>query len=705
MLYSSGTRPTLGAIFARVSKYFARFPVGLPLPVSNAVAVSRQPSEVKAFNRAIAHVAENLDVLYEAVLEHVDEVMVLTGTLQGHLERLRARRRRVEAQVDDYLLSLHNTDGYYYSASDTFSDMALTDLSLTSAQVDVGAGYVTIPAIGGLSAKLPRAMVGNPVISATVEGAPATAREVAPFAGALEEDLDNLVWAIEIDTNRPVEVVVQVDIPFVITSDLVELSRVDFTPYGVTPVQMYVETREEPADLSTGQYRSFGNRISTSAERMVFTDQLRPVANMRLTLRKTAPDLTVDESGGARHRYIFGARQISFMHQVYDSDARFISARHSFPDELGEELVMDAVSLVVDDDVPEETSIDYYVAADDGEFVAEYSQLEWRQIYPVGRVEGTSVVRFDGAQTYRRTIRSQPTGVEIPLIALDQSAGDLTKRNPTPTIVPGADTYRLCAFVEPALPSSFVLEEGVNTSRISYVELTPAGVSNLDFWVTKLVDPLTRIAYGRIDGGNDFFYGGDIGESNVSAFVETFVQTDVNRPTFLAEFIKGDLNSQAWDVRVYLNGREIGNLPAGVNRALLPWTLREGLNHVILLVNIPTGRSVGTVRLMGDGDLFDFGIVKLATWTYVDLFDLRYNSVGQPTTFSLHNGEIVSRRRPTDNFRLTYAKATGEGPSGLRFRADFLREPNNPTLSPRLAEYRIRFSYAHNVLGNLTGGA
>jgi hypothetical protein len=125
---------------------------------------------------------------------------------------------------------------------------------------------------------------------------------------------------------------------------------------------------------------------------------------------------------------------------------------------------------------------------------------------------------------------------------------------------------------------------------------------------------------------------------------------------------------------------------------------------VVLLVNIPTGKSTGTVRLLGDRGLFDYGTVKLATWTLVDFFDLQFNSTGEPTTFSLYNGEIVSRRRPTDNLRLTYATATGRGPSGIRFRADFSREPNNPTLSPRLAEYRLRFSYAQDVLTQLTGG-
>src|SRR4029079_17468078 len=121
-----------------------------------------------------------------------------------------------------------------------------------------------------------------------------------------------------------------------------------------------------------------------------------------------------------------------------------------------------------DDDVPAETSIDYYVAADDGELVADYSQPERRRVFPVGRVEDTSsVVRFDGAQTFRLTIRSQPTGVEIALIRPEFAASDLTQRNPSPSIMPGAAVYRLCAFTDPALPSSFVLEEGVNTVKIS----------------------------------------------------------------------------------------------------------------------------------------------------------------------------------------------------------------------------------------------
>jgi hypothetical protein len=117
------------------------------------------------------------------------------------------------------------------------------------------------------------------------------------------------------------------------------------------------------------------------------------------------------------------------------------------------------------------------------------------------------------------------------------------------------------------------------------------------------------------------------------------------------------------------------------------------LNHLILLVNIPTGRSVGTVKLMGDNNLFDFGTVKLDTWSYVDFFDLQHNQAGNPSTFSFFEEEIVSRKKPTDNFRLRYALSTGNGPAFLRFRADLSRQDNNPSVTPRLNSYRLRFSY------------
>lgn len=694
-LHATGVRPLLNDILSRVSRHFSRYPAGRPLPIPVNVAASEQASDVKAFNQALAHVAENLDVLYEVALEHVDDVLVLTNTLQTNLQRLRARQRRVETKIDDYLLSLYNTDGYYYAISDTFSDLELTDLDFTSAYVDVLAGQVALPIVSAHTRRVSRDLVGVPSVTASINGTSVPFKETAAFSGALENGFDNEIWSVEVDSATQGEAIFQLVIPVGSERNQIDLSRVDFTPHGVTPVQVYIETLAPASAGTSAGFEGFGNRISTSTNRMVFAETVRRVTAIRITMRKTAPDYTMTDTGTTQYRYIFGAREISLLYQVYDSSATFVSSRLGLPDELAAEVVIDAVSLVVEDQIPADTEVGYWIAADDGELTSSLDQLDWRRITPVGAQEAdaTAAVRFEGATANVRAIRSNAVQPELQLIPINIGAADFRAMNPSPAIIPGLDIWRLCAFEEEFLQGSMTLEEGVNTVRISYVDRTDEALE-LDYWAARLRMNDVNVAYGRIDVGNDFLYGGDVGESDVSLFAETYLESSTERQTFLAECYKSDVNSQAWDVRVLLNGREIGFLPVGTNRALLPWTLRQGMNHIIVLANVPSGTSTGTLSLMGDTSLYEYGTVKLATWSYVSLFDLSYNTTGEPTTYTVHNGEIISRRQPTDNFRLSWSKATGRGPTGVRFRVDLSRDFNSPTVSPRVSSYRLRFAFS-----------
>jgi len=699
-MHASGVRPLLNDILSRVSKHFGRYPAGLPLPIPPTVASSEQPSDVKAFNQALAHVAENLDVLYEVALEHIDDIMVLTNTLQTNLQRLKSRQRRVETKIDDYLLSLYNTDGYYFSISDTFSDLGMTDLNYTSAYVDLSAGQVALPAVSAFTRRIPRSLIGVPSATMTINGAVAPFKEVAAFNGALEDGYDNEIWSVQVDSAAQGEAILQLVVPVGSVQDVVDLSRVDFLPHGVTPVQVFIETLA-PANAGTSVgFEGFGSRISTSTTRMVFGDAARRVTAVRITMRKTSPDYTMTDSGSTVYRYIFGAREITFLHQMYDNDGTFVSARLGLPTDLENETVIDAVSLVVEDQVPANTEIRYWIAADDGELTTGIDQLDWRRVVPVGAQESdaSAAVRFEGATAQVRAIRSNGVVPDVTLLPLNIGADDFREMNPSPVVIPGVDVWRLCAFEDEFLSGSMSLEEGVNTIRIAYVDRDEEAIESLDFWAPRLRANDVDIAYGRIDVGNDFLYGGDVGESDVSLYAETFIESETERQTFLAECHKADVNSQAWDVRVFLNGGEVGFLPVGTHRALLPWTLRQGLNHIIMLANVPSGTSTGTVSLMGDTSLYEYGTVKLATWSYVSLFDLSYNTTGSPTTFTVHDGEIISRRQPTDNFRLRWSKATGRGPKGVRFRADLSRDFNSPTVSPRLSSYRLRFAFGQEAV-------
>lgn len=702
--FRSGERPRLIDVMKQVEAFFGQYPVGRPLPMPLDGIVEGRQSDVDQFNRILANLAFNLQVLYEANREQVEDNSLLTSTLNLELERLRARRAKLVARMDDYLFSLYNSDGYFYAFSDTFADVEFTDLSLTTAFVNTDAGQVQLPPVAGATKVLGASGFSGATI-AVVEGdteKAVTFENVTPFQFCVD-GLENTVWAVEVVTNTPKELLLTVDIGM--TDQPTEVSRIELNAFTVTPVQAWVHTRSAGGGgqvAGRGELEEFGSGIKTSNQYFVYTDDPRPVNSMTISMRKTEPDYEEYENGTIKYRYIFGAKSLAVSHHVYDNEAVFVSAPLQLPGALRGEQAIDVVSILTEDDIPLNTSIKYYVASDPlTSTVSSVSDLEWKPIDPIQAesVDGNTTVSFSGASTYTRDIRRTPErSTDIQLIAEDTTNEVLAERNPSAVIVPGSDIYRIAEFDVSFIPGAVTLEEGVNSTRILYDYIDTTNGLTLNYWKPRLNGTTAPLGetQGRVDAGNDFFWAGDIGQTAVSAYVETYLDSLSDQELYLRTFRKTDPQSKLWAVKVFLNGREIGSLPVGTDEMVLPWKFNQGLNHVAITANIPsaTGGASGTLTLMTESALYDFGTVKLATWEYVDLYNMTYNETDDPKTFTIYNGEIVSRRRPTDNFRLTYSTPLNGGPRAVRVRADLSRTANAPSVSPSLDKYRIRFQYS-----------
>lgn len=703
--FASGEKPRLLDVLTDASNFFSQFAVGRPLPVDVDNIIPGLRSDVDRFNEVIARLGLNVDVLYEASADQVEKVMTLTTLLRTELQRMRARRIRLLDQIDDKLFSLYNTDGYYFSVSDSFSTLDLVDLSLTSAFVDTESGKVQIPTISSLTKAVDASKIQGMDIQAFVDGKATAFKSLGSIASAFD-GLTNTYWGIELTTDKPSEVVVILTISIKdVVEDPIYLSRLDFEPYGMVPVQMFAEVEQ----VSTGSESSlpnidFGGSIKTSAYAMSFVDNAVNAGKIIITLRKTEADYVTSISGTTKHRYIFASKNIVMTEQVYDAQATLVTKSLELDEDLVDDNIIDAVALVANAEAGNDTEITFFVAPDTGQTDYTLDDFDWKEITPLSDIgtNANAVVNFEGARAFLRSIKATPGPSDLQLIPLDLTNSDLTKRNPSATIIQGASIYRIAAFTEQdVLPGSITLEEGVNTTRILYTNLNSSGL-DLNYWKDYVngVKPVSTV-YGRIDSGNEFFYGGDIGESGKSVYVETYVDSDSDQALLLKNVAKVDPNSRVWDVKVFLNGREVADMPVGINELVVPWKFQQGLNHVAMTINIPVSTSaypnayVGTIDLMGDDDLFDFGNVRLATWSYVDLFKMQYNEVGQPYTFTIYNNEIVSRRKPTTNLRVRYSKSTAKAPSGVRLRADLKRSNTNPNATPFLHDYRLRFLYAN----------
>lgn len=699
-LYSQGSNPLLAEVLGRVSRYLSHYRPGQPLPIDLSRIAKGEVSDVEGFNEILEHTLLNLDVLYETSLRQVDDIMMLNDALYDNLERLKAKQRRLEQRISDYLLMNSNSEGHFLVVTDNFSDLYMTDLTLTSARVDTQSQYASIPSLSASSYALDADAFGAPTVSVMVDNKQSGFNELAPFSGALEPSARNILWAIDVEADSPKEVVVTATLPL---AEPAELTQIDFTPYGNKPTQVWFEIQDED-----GQFVPFGRRIQTSIRKISMTSAPVTASAIRFNLRKTEQDYIEDRSGSARYKYVFGSRSIVVMHQAYERNATFISNPILVPNDMKEHTAIDALSLDTVEETPAGTNIEYYVAAEDfpEEAMPDWSLREysWRRIEPIkSKSRENKLVRFDGALLRTRMIRSDPTAQEIQLLP-KMPTGPVSDRNPSPTIIEGVDVFRIAELQESPIRNTVELIEGVNTTRITSKNIDPDTLFDavdLSYWARMLRDEQNALTvdYGRIDAGNEFFYGGDIGASGKDVMVEAFIECETQFEPFLAELQKVDPRSRTWDVKAFLNGRPLGEMGVGVDKARVPWSLRQGLNHVVLVIRIPLEAAeshpyMGAISLMGgDRSLQSFGLVRLDRWSYVDLFTMRYNETGNPKTFTIHNNEIISRRNPTDNFQLRYAVETGLSPQAVRLRADFTRSRNTPNVAPRLESYSLRFGH------------
>lgn len=705
-LYSSGVRPSINDVFSEVSRYFAQYRAGSPVDVSLGQS-SR--SSASAVNDLMAKTILNLHTLYDATQSQVDEIMEMTSVFRVRLKQLDQKRRRLNSQIEDYLLTLYNTEGYYHTFGDTFADLSYVDKNYTSAFVNTETGSVVLPTLAALTRVLPGYLVSLSSInvvatpigsSGVVQTENLSYKSLAPLSGAFD-GLTNTFWGIEVETNSPSEVIAELVLSVGNDDYPAEISKIDIDPHTVSPLQVYIEVGSEYQDVIN--YSAYGNSIQTSLNKMSFVGPLKTVKSLKIIMRKTQHDYTDNTSGNIKYKYVFGAKEIAMVQNVYDNSATFVSTPITIDwAEKDRSAVIDAVSLTVDAESTEGTSIEYFVAINNSSATT-IADFDWQPISPLSPddLDLNKVVRFNGSRSVTKKISSNPSAQDLRLIPANATDEDLQQRNPSPVIIPGVDIYRLAKFEEKYLEKTLKIEEGVNTTKIYYSDwLVNSPVMSLEAWHAMLKSNAPpSVTYGKIDSGNDFFYGGDIGAVGKNILVETILEIKNETEPILAEFRKADRNSFYWPIRVYLNGREVANLPAGTEKALIPWTFNQGQNQISVSLIIPYSSSdylypyLGTIQLLGDRSLFDLGRVKLANWNYVSEFDMRYNQAREPHTFTIINNEIVSRRKPTTDFVLSYARASVDAPQSIRFRTDLSRNSENPNVSPKLNSYRLRFNY------------
>jgi len=379
--FSSGTRPRPIDVMKDVSAFFSKNPIGRPFEIAPNNMQTGLVSNVDEMNDAFLRALINVSILYESFMQDTERSMDLYTVARTRLDNLRARRDEIESTIDDYLLSLSNTAGYFYSFSDVFSTLTNTDLTYTSAFVDVASNTVSIPSVAAFTRVLPFEAFTVNSTTMTIDGRETSFQTDSPFDGAVD-GLSNTNWAFSMVSDTISEVVVETRIDLAEFAGSPDISRVEIDPFTITPMQIFVETVDTRKETGSSSIKTlFGDTIKSGLNKMTFVDSVTPASAIYITMRKTEPDYEIQQGKTTKYVYIFGASHLSVAKQSYDNTAKFVSTAIALPDEIASDHVIDSVALSVKESVPAGTSIDYFIAPDN-EDATVLNDFNWQVVDP-----------------------------------------------------------------------------------------------------------------------------------------------------------------------------------------------------------------------------------------------------------------------------------------------------------------------------------
>lgn len=678
---TSGRRPELKDLRAVLNKYFSDFPIGTQVkPIDDVDRVAKAWDH----NYNLLGNVYNITLLYESILEDINNLYLLSLSSYMRLSILERRRRRLQAQVNDYMHSISNAEGYFYSFTDNFSDTDYVDLTYTSAYVDVETGQASIPQ----SLALTQTLTYQDVLSAEffLQETAYGVEEVDASSNAFD-GLLNTVWrsiaTIPNNTDVTGVLVIKLRRPTIV-------SAVSVVPHTVSPIKLWVELETDSITETIGS----GTLIEYSRDPKNFTANKEVVTDtIRIYMQKNQSDY--------RDRYIFGAKEIAVTTAFYEPTASIVSQPIALPEHIRDVNAIDVVSIDAEDTIPFGADIKYYISLDDPT-ASSISDFPWQQVIPLGTEGRFQTVKI-GQDVYRTSfnITEFPSlSNDINTIPLNSTSADPSNRNPVSYLLDGYSVYRIAelpdSFEEIVAPT-ILLEEGIKTLRVYYRD-RDTSVTNydIDYWETKKKGAdITDYAF---TSSSEFFYGGVLGGGKF-VYAETYIDSPSNTEVLLKECKKIDANSKLWAVKVYLNGSLVGDLPVGTDSVVIPWKFLEGFNHIALVIDVPESSAssanpyIGTLDIMLDDELTDFGQVKLADWKYVD-YEYFEKNPAVPNIFTIYDNEVVSTTKPSTEFKLSYNKVVEDREDQyIRFRADLTRSKTSVAIAPSINKYTLRFSY------------
>ena len=587
------------------------------------------------------------------------------------MNNLKIKRITLENKVDDLIFSNQNSDGFFAAYSDTFASADGSDLNYTSAFVDTVNGKVCLPTLSSSVFDLlftKAISSGAPTYSLSFNKTQIEVNKQfsdESFFGSVFDGLDNTEWQNIFYFDTVGLVSFSINLP--ITQNVI-LSKIEGRINTISPTDIYVKINY--AD-STKVAEILNKKSTKDYDRFSFNFEPGNVGSIDIFFVKNEPDF-IDGNRVNRYGYRYGIRDIAISGQYHDKAASFVSSPISLNSNNNSNLVIDAVSLEVDEQ-SQDGSIVYFVA-ENNESAQSISDFSWIPISPEQNIKNSfsQTVNFSGSTLKSKKILTTetPSASEIKKIKLvpKETSKNLNEQNPTVNLYSGQTIYRIAQIDQLDNPISSYLLDGINLvsgSYINYQNDIYNETDSLSTWNNILsgkssVRKIYSIPEYEISNNSIFFSGPNINSISVLLQAKIFCANDI---TVRHVFTKNDNVSKDWNVSINLNGRPT-IISAGESSGLVEWNFKTGINNIKVAIDIK-GSANGSISLMDSKSILNYGLVYSQYYGYVDPIEFKVNT---------NNPEPVK---------------------SIRLRADLARG-RNPLASPALNYFKLKFKNSEN---------
>lgn len=694
LFYSSGNKPSEQEIRKIFNTYFSSNKIGIPVSVDYDALNQSNIINHSDLNELMITSLFNLEILYECVNENNYELMSTITSLNKRLSNLKTKRRELEGKVDQLIFSNLNSDGFFYSLVDDFSNTNKIDMSLTNAFVDTSIGNVTIPKISsGIFDMISSSIVNIQSVKVSIfeNGAEVYGNtSISDFDNALD-GLTDTYWSYKHQSAQSSLTSMDIDIPI---NNNFTISKIEGILLTTSPVTVIVTAT--PNDSSIPEQIKMKNSRS-DYDRFSFTFNPLKYSRIKLTLLKTYPDDTSNNSDKP-YTYTFGLRDLFIGAKYHDKRATLISKPLSIPVTDNGLLAIESVALDVSHQIGSGYDISYFIAVDNPSAVG-IENFNWIAIDPINANNNSNPtsVNLQSSTKSMKTIEDgglNKGGFE--LIDLNTTSLNVNELNPNTSIYFDKSVYRIAVVGTEIMKQPFILS-GINSfknyaivrsSSVNAVEIYRA----LNIWSEKVnaangsdvitSSPITNQLSSISPGFNSICSGLLDGKINCDS---------ENSAVHIVTKSRQDFN-----LAIYLNDVLIADLPSGTLTKDVQWDFKKGINFIKIAYD-KNFEGLITFNIMSGKSISDYGTLFLDYFTYLDPYEFRQRVSDSSLIFTIDNvlgsREIVASQYLHGVSQIKYYSEITRPIDAVRYRADLYRS-SNPLVSPSIDSIRVKFKHS-----------